>query len=206
MTQTIIKRLPESAILPLLSDDEIKSINGGSLGSLFVNVIAKLDVEFNVVSVTRDGKLASENFDDLGDNLIGEVVARDESTISIKAKVSACYMNSKEEVAGNLFTLPLEAKTPDDLKGTYAESFRLKFEYLRCPLGTQAGDKWTNGKGYALVDVNTQVVKDITIEAEGFFDFDNEVGAILDDKSNSETLAITCIMANGGVNFGKIIK
>jgi hypothetical protein len=92
-----------------------------------------------------------------------------------------------------------------DLTGTVFESFRLRADYLPCPCDTKAGEKWTNGNGTATIDIKTQKVLDIQF-------VDNLIGQPDDQyeghvvAADDDTITVTCVMANGGVNFSGFVR
>jgi hypothetical protein len=91
----------------------------------------------------------------------------------------------------------------DDVSLTYYSNFRLPSAYLPCPLGTKAGDKWTNGFGEATINVDTKEVEDIRVYNNSLWNAEIKSNII---KEEGRSLTVTCVMANGGVCFGGIIK
>jgi hypothetical protein len=92
-----------------------------------------------------------------------------------------------------------------DFSETCFADFRLRSEYLRCPLGTVAGDKWENGNGSATIDIATQTVLDIDFRDHSVGQLrPNFEGQVL--SQTDTTITLTCVMANGGVNFSGFVR
>jgi hypothetical protein len=99
---------------------------------------------------------------------------------------------------------PAQAHSDQSQETDFA-NFRLRAKYLGCPLGTVAGDKWENGNGSATIDIATQTVLDIDFHDHAIGQSQpNREGQVL--RQTDTTITVTCVMANGGVNFGGFIR
>jgi hypothetical protein len=103
-----------------------------------------------------------------------------------------------------LSATPMYGQDIDPSETCFAD-FRLRADYLRCPLGTVAGDKWENGNGSATIDIATQTVLDIDFHDHAIGQPQpNLEGQLL--RQTDTTITVTCVMANGGVNFSGFIR
>lgn len=198
--------LDENQTKSVLNPEELKLINKQPNNTIATHVIVTLDSVGNISLIERDSELIHVEGESMKTADIGKIVSQDGDSVTIKANLISSYSEYFSAINGTLLLLPFDAKTNEELKGTFVENFRIKHDYLPCPLGTKAGEKWTNGAGYALVDIVTQKVVDIVFQDKGVLVDDFATGKILKDKSEFDLLAVTCIMANGGVNFGMLIK
>lgn len=168
-----------------------------------------------VCSVSIEGVADADGF--IGgaslDALIGTSVEGNEKTLSFLAKLKvlkevpfARPLSSTQGQKSLHYMLVALPHRADTAQAVYLASWRLKSDYLPCPLGTPAGAQWRNGVGEARVCIETQ-----TVEALSFYEPSTESALDAFEEgvvvtSDEKTITVTCTMANGGACFGYAIQ
>jgi hypothetical protein len=192
--------------LALLTPSETDAFNNDETLCIEVNVLIKKRDGCTVL--TRGNTIPTDVFSQplprseyLG-KLINETTTHFEIVgLLIGSKTAFQFMKH-----ANLSIFPPSAYERD-VSHTFAANFRLRSDYLPCRDGTPASDKWTNGHGIAYVDIATQQVMDIVFSEKGIpmnSSYPN-VGEVVESETTDTVVAVTCVMANGGVNFSGLV-
>jgi hypothetical protein len=196
----------EATFLALLTPSETRDFNDSKT----------ICVEVNVMMKKRDGSTVLTRGNTIPDDVFQNPLARSEylgklindtaTYFEVVGLVIGSITGFKFMKHANLSIFPPQAYERD-VSHTFAANFRLRNDYLPCNEGTLAYDKWTNGHGVAYVDIATQKVLDITFSNKGIPVGENypDVGDIVESKTTDTVIAITCVMANCGVNFTGLV-
>jgi hypothetical protein len=198
-TSYIVKEDDATSILTIEETKKV-TLEGATL---VIPVIVKLSKDGKVISFERDSDVNDEQMLDQDFKLarLGVVKSKTSHNIDVMGQLNVSLIGLNFMGGAVLMVLAQHQTT-----GTFAENFRLKSDYLPCLLGTKAGDKWTNGSGYALVNIKNQTVEDIVFTSKSIGGDPSTCGYVLEDKSTDKVVAVSCVMANGGVNFTYIIR
>jgi hypothetical protein len=196
----------KSTFLALLTSSETESFNNDET----------LCVEVNVLMKKRDGSTVLTRGNTIPADVFSKPLPRSEYLGKLINETTTYF-----EVVGlligstasfnflkhaNLSIFPPSAYDRD-VSHTFAANFRLRSDYLPCRDGTPASDKWTNGHGIAYVDIATQQVMDIVFSDKGLpmnSSYPN-VGEVVESETTDTVVAVTCVMANGGVSFTGLV-
>lgn len=192
-------RASKNTILSLLTAKE-KAITSNSKEFAFVNVPVRVTLDKSNTSATPT--VVRGDFDLPADDM-NTVLGLDPVETDTHITLNGILTYSSNGFLR--FSVTPVQGDQRDFTGTFFENFRLRSDYLRCPSGTKAGEKWTNGNGTAIIDIKTQEVLDINFT-------DNMIGTPHEGyegkviASDENTITVTCVMANGGVNFSGFIR